>query len=642
MKKRPQAITRLIAFAVAVATSIIGVALAPAAHAVYLGCGPTELTFVQYEGCTRTGIVKADGALLTREQLLGNLAFYEAEGFDEVFIREAPLFHFAVDEATTWSGCDDNGDDGLCQPSQGEGLFSTRLADLFPVGTVVTAIGSPSKWIALMCGNFHPVAVPAADSAKTSFTIIDPPTRIDADTDVVITVRATLLNNGPAQSTDVVDVIEAIGSPDCTITPSSLSVPMTLVVAEPVSFDSRFVVRCTEPSDHVIRFVDDLRSEVGRYDPDLSNNSSMVELHIEVFDDSDIAVTSPALECTDQTEVNESFECVGSAVVTNLGPYGPTETTSTLSLSGLEDCTITPTGGSALTDTLLAVGAATPVTQNWSVVCSARSFHPFTFTARATASHLHVEDHNPANDQATADALTEVFQDVDLEATLDHIACSEREANRTDSGCVATMTVTNNGPADAVITEADVSFLGEDGCPISPSPTQTTTRTLASGESWTFTTSVHIACATDRRHVVRVQATLHNAPSDPHAVDSDTVTGIWVPSDIKPRSYPSSINLGKEGILPFALLGTAEFNPLTDVDRTTLAIGRTGTETGEVRCATEGEDVNGDGYLDLICQVETATADIRCDTTHLEIVGTLTDGTPLWSQDDIKVTGCRR
>ena len=50
----------------------------------------------------------------------------------------------------------------------------------------------------------------------------------------------------------------------------------------------------------------------------------------------------------------------------------------------------------------------------------------------------------------------------------------------------------------------------------------------------------------------------------------------------------------------------------------------------------------GDGYLDLICHVETATAAIRCDTTHLEIVGTLTDGTPLWSQDEIKVTGCRR
>jgi hypothetical protein len=627
MTKRSQAITRLLAFAVAVATSIIGLALAPAAFAVYLGCGPTELTFVQYEGCTRTGIVKADGALLTREQLLDNRAFYAAEGFDEVFIREAPLFQFTVDETTTWSGCDNNGDDGLCQPSQGEHLFSTRMADLFPVGTVVTAIGGPSKWIALMCGNFHPVAIPGADSAKVSFTIIDPPSRIDADTDVPITVHATVVNNGPASTTDVIDVIEASGPPDCTITPSSLSVPFTLVVGSPVSFDSSFVVRCSEPSNHVIHFVDHLRSEVGRYDPNPDNNSMTVDLATEVFDDSDIAVTSPALECTDQTEVGVPFECTGSAVVTNLGPYGPTETTSTLSLSGLEDCTITPTSGSALTDTLLAVGAATPVTQTWSVSCSVRSFHPFTVTASATASHLHVEDHNPANDQASAHAMTEVFQDVDLEATLDHLACSEREANRTDSGCVATMTVTNNGPADCLIT---------------PSPTQTTTRTLATGESWTFTTSVHIACATDRRHVVRVQATVHNAPSDPHAVDSDTVTGIWVPSDIKPRSYPSSINLGKEGILPFALLGTAEFNPLTDVDRTTLAIGRTGTETGEVRCATEGEDVNGDGYLDLICQVETATAAIRCDSTHLEIVGTLTDGTPLWSQDEIKVTGCRR
>jgi len=631
----------LLAAVTAALIAMVGLATAPAAHAVYLGCGPTELTFVQFEGCTKTGIVKADGALLTRSQLMDNLAFYEAEGFDADFIEQAPEYHFTVDATTTWSGCRNNGTDGLCQPAQGEELLLSRLADLFPIGTPVTAIGGPDKWIALMCGNFHPVAIPGADSAKVGFTIVDPPTRIDADTDVPITVRATVVNHGPAQSTDVIDVIDATGPADCTITPSSVRVPLTLSIEQPITFDTPFVVRCTEPSNHLVRFIDTLESEVGRYDPNPTNNTRTADLAVEVFDDSDISVTDAALACSDQTEVGVPFDCVGSALVTNLGPYGPTETTSTLSLTGPQDCTITPTTGSALADTPLAVGAQTGVTQDWSVVCSARSFHPMAFTAEAAVTHLHVEDHVAANDAATAADVVEVFEDVDLEATLDHLACSEREANLTSSVCTATFTVTNNGPADDVVTDTDVTFAGENGCLITPTGTQTTEIILGAGESQTVTTNVTITCPTARRHVVRVVGDTHNSVTDPHAVDSDADSGIWVPTDVKPRSYPSSVNLDKKGTLPFAILGTAEFNPLTAVNTASLTIGVDGDEHSLIRCAAQGEDVNGDGYLDLICLADTTLTEVACTTTHLEIRGTLLDGTPLFGQDEVHVTGCR-
>ena len=263
------------------------------------------------------------------------------------------------------------------------------------------------------------------------------------------------------------------------------------------------------------------------------------------------------------------------------------------------------------------------------------------FTATAEATHLHVEDHVSANDAAAAADVVEVFEDVDLEATLDHLACSEREANLTSSTCTATFTVTNNGPADDVITDTDVTFAGEDGCLITPTGTQTTVITLGTGESQTVTTDVTITCPTAGRHVVRVVGDVHNSVTDPHAVDSDTVNGIWVPADVKPRSYPSSVNLDKKGVLPFAILGTADFNPLTAVNNDSLTFGVDGDEDSVLRCAAEGEDVNGDGYLDLICLADTALTEVACTTTHLEIRGTLLDGTPLFSQDEVHVTGCR-
>ncbi|MET8761161.1 hypothetical protein [Lentzea sp. NPDC004782] len=51
----------------------------------------------------------------------------------------------------------------------------------------------------------------------------------------------------------------------------------------------------------------------------------------------------------------------------------------------------------------------------------------------------------------------------------------------------------------------------------------------------------------------------------------------------------------KEGLIPVAILSTAEFNAVTQVDRTSLTFGATGLEQSLVRCGSPGEDVNDDG-----------------------------------------------
>jgi len=75
--------------------------------------------------------------------------------------------------------------------------------------------------------------------------------------------------------------------------------------------------------------------------------------------------------------------------------------------------------------------------------------------------------------------------------------------------------------------------------------------------------------------------------------------------DIKPGSYPNTINMKSNGNVPVAILSTSDFNASTQVDKASLTFGRTGYEHSLVRCGNTGEDVNGDGLWDLVCHFAT-------------------------------------
>jgi hypothetical protein len=148
----------------------------------------------------------------------------------------------------------------------------------------------------------------------------------------------------------------------------------------------------------------------------------------------------------------------------------------------------------------------------------------------------------------------------------------------------------------------------------------------------------NLACTQPHRHSVRVTGTI--AANEPHAEDRGPGTNSaftqWGPGDIKPRSLPSSINVGKEGVIPFALLSTPTFNALTDVDRGSVRLaGAVAT------CAASGEDVNDDGRADLVCRVNAAEATIACTATVLLITARLADGRAYQSEDAVKIVGCK-
>jgi hypothetical protein len=108
--------------------------------------------------------------------------------------------------------------------------------------------------------------------------------------------------------------------------------------------------------------------------------------------------------------------------------------------------------------------------------------------------------------------------------------------------------------------------------------------------------------------------------------DNKIVLSLVVDIDIKPGSSPNSINLKSEGKIPVAILSTKDFNAL-NVNVQSLTFGRTGNERSLAFCNMGGQDVNGDGLLDLVCHFNTNSSDFHVGDTRGILKGkTLTNG----------------
>jgi len=106
--------------------------------------------------------------------------------------------------------------------------------------------------------------------------------------------------------------------------------------------------------------------------------------------------------------------------------------------------------------------------------------------------------------------------------------------------------------------------------------------------------------------------------------------------DIKPGSFPNSINPTNSGTIPVAILSSASFNAPASVDRTSLTFGRTGDETSLAFCSG-AEDVNADGLPDLVCHFNTKHADFLVGDTAGVLKGRTVDGVPFVGTDSVRI-----
>jgi hypothetical protein len=113
--------------------------------------------------------------------------------------------------------------------------------------------------------------------------------------------------------------------------------------------------------------------------------------------------------------------------------------------------------------------------------------------------------------------------------------------------------------------------------------------------------------------------------------------------DIKPGSFPNSINPDQNGTTPVAILSTPEFDAAT-VDPDSLTFGHTGDEVSlayrgkkNPRPQVGYEDVNGDGLIDLVAHFIT---ELCCfvegdEVGHLK--GETYDGLDIFGSDSVRI-----
>jgi hypothetical protein len=108
--------------------------------------------------------------------------------------------------------------------------------------------------------------------------------------------------------------------------------------------------------------------------------------------------------------------------------------------------------------------------------------------------------------------------------------------------------------------------------------------------------------------------------------------------DIKPGSEPNSINLSSAGVVPVAILSSATFDATTvNPESVSLAGARVRMVGKSAHYLCSAQDSNGDGILDLVCQVLTAQFMIEPGDSVAVLEAETNGGTLIRGQDSIQI-----
>jgi YVTN family beta-propeller protein len=108
--------------------------------------------------------------------------------------------------------------------------------------------------------------------------------------------------------------------------------------------------------------------------------------------------------------------------------------------------------------------------------------------------------------------------------------------------------------------------------------------------------------------------------------------------DIKPGSFPNSINLGSSGKIPGAILSTLAFDAAAKVnrDKLFLAGAKVSVAGRSDKLLCHSEDVNADGLADLVCQFENSLQAQQGDSIAV-LEGETLEGVPIRGEDSIRI-----
>jgi hypothetical protein len=116
---------------------------------------------------------------------------------------------------------------------------------------------------------------------------------------------------------------------------------------------------------------------------------------------------------------------------------------------------------------------------------------------------------------------------------------------------------------------------------------------------------------------------------------------VTVSVDLKPGSDTNPLNPSSNGVVPVAVLSSADFDA-TRIDPATVRFGLTGTEATPVH-GGHAEDVNGDGTLDMVFDFRIGTLGIPLASpgdslVPLKLTGNTLDGQAFEGEDVARIT----
>lgn len=110
---------------------------------------------------------------------------------------------------------------------------------------------------------------------------------------------------------------------------------------------------------------------------------------------------------------------------------------------------------------------------------------------------------------------------------------------------------------------------------------------------------------------------------------------LLVTIDIKPGSDPNCFNNDGHGVIPVAIFSSADFDA-TQVDPSTVFLDGQGVRVvGKGNTQAHIEDVNGDGLVDLVVQIEDTDGTYEEGDTIATLTGETFDGTQVQGTDTI-------
>ena len=107
--------------------------------------------------------------------------------------------------------------------------------------------------------------------------------------------------------------------------------------------------------------------------------------------------------------------------------------------------------------------------------------------------------------------------------------------------------------------------------------------------------------------------------------------------DIKPGSYPNSINLGSGGTVPVAIFSTSEFDARA-IDPLTVTLASAPVKLrGNGTSMSSSQDVNNDGLLDMVVHVSTESFQLSSTDEVANLVGYTPDSTEVIGSDTVRI-----